>query len=343
MRIAQVAPLYESVPPRLYGGTERVVSWLTEELVARGHEVTLFAAGDSVTGARLIPVCPRGLRLDAVPPEPIMTHVAELGAVADRLEEFDVVHAHIDFLAFSPGRLSRVPFVHTLHGRLDLPGQREAFAAFPDAALVSISDHQRLPLSGLGLNWRATVPHGLPLGGIPVAGGSGRGGYLAFLGRIAPEKDPAVAIAVAHEVGIPLRIAAKVDPADRAFYEAEIRPLIDGTFVQYLGEIDDEEKWKFLGEARCLLFPIDWPEPFGITLIEALACGTPVVARPCGAVPEIVVDGETGWLGDTVRELADAVRRVDRIDRARCRAAVIDRFSVGTMTDGYERVYRELL
>jgi glycosyltransferase involved in cell wall biosynthesis len=342
MRIAQVAPLYESVPPRLYGGTERVVSWLTEELVRRGHEVTLFASGDSATRARLVATCPRGLRLDAAPPDALMAHVAELGAVADRIHEFDVVHAHIDHPAFLLGRFARVPFVHTLHGRLDLPGQRETFAAFPHAALVSISDHQRSPLADLGLNWRATVHHGLPLGAIPVATGSGRGGYLAFLGRISREKGPVDAIAVAHEVGIPLRIAAKVDPSDREYYEREVRPLIDGTFVQFVGEVDDEEKWKFLGEARCLLFPIDWPEPFGITLIEAMASGTPVVARPRGAVPEIVVDGETGWLGESVRELADAVRRVDRIDRARCRATVAQRFSVAAMTDGYERVYRAL-
>jgi glycosyltransferase involved in cell wall biosynthesis len=342
MRIAQVAPLYESVPPRLYGGTERVVSWLTEELVRRGHEVTLFASGDSTTRARLVATCPRGLRLDVAARDPLMAHVAELGAVADRLHEFDVVHAHIDYPAFLLGRLAGVPFVHTLHGRLDLSGQRETFAAFPHAALVSISDHQRSPLAGLGLNWRATVHHGLPLDAIPVATGSGRGGYLAFLGRISHEKGPVDAIAVAHEVGIPLRIAAKVDPSDREYYEQEVRPLIDGTFVQFVGEVDDEEKWKFLGEARCLLFPIDWPEPFGITLIEAMASGTPVVARPRGAVPEIVVDGETGWLGETVRELADAVRRVDRIDRTRCRAAVAERFSVAAMTDGYERVYRAL-
>jgi glycosyltransferase involved in cell wall biosynthesis len=342
MQIAQVAPLYESVPPRLYGGTERVVSWLTEELVRRGHDVTLFASGDSVTRARLVATCPRGLRLDSAPRDPLMAHVAALGAVADRLHEFDVVHAHIDFPPFLLGRLARVPFVHTLHGRLDLPGQREAFAAFPDAALVSISDHQRLPLAGLGLNWRATVHHGLPVSAIPVATGSGRGGYLAFLGRVSPEKGPVEAIAIAHEVGIPLRIAAKVDPTDREYYEREVRPLIDGTFVQFIGEIDDDEKWKFLGGARCVLFPIDWPEPFGITLIEALACGTPVVARPRGAVPEILVDGETGWLGDTVGELADAVRRVDRIDRGRCRAVVTERFSVAAMTDRYERVYRGL-
>ena len=342
MRIAQVAPLHESVPPRLYGGTERVVSWLTEELVRRGHEVTLFASGDSSTRARLVAPCARGLRLDAAAPDPLMAHVTELGAVADRLHEFDVVHAHIDFPSFLLGRLAQVPFVHTLHGRLDLPGQREAFAAFPDAALVSISDDQRAPLAGLHLNWRATVYHGMPVDRIPVASGSGRGGYLAFLGRISPEKGPALAIAVAQEVGIPLRIAAKVDAADRTYYEREIRPLIDGTLVQYVGEIGDEEKWKFLGEARCLLFPIDWPEPFGITLIEALACGTPVVARSRGSVPEIVVDGETGWVGETVRELADAVRRVERIDRDRCRAAVTERFSVAAMTDGYERVYRGL-
>lgn len=342
MRIAQVAPLYESVPPRLYGGTERVVWWLTEELVRRGHEVTLFASADSRTSARLVPCAARGLRLDERPPDPVMAHVAELGAVADRLDEFDIIHCHADFPAFLLGRLARTPCVHTLHGRLDIPGLAATFAAFPRTPLVSISDAQRRPLAGLDLDWRATVHHGLPMDDVATSGGGGHGGYLAFLGRLSPEKNPKAAIEVAHAVGVPLRIAAKTDAIDRDYFEREVRPLIDGTFIQHVGEIGDEEKAKFLREALCLLFPIDWPEPFGLAMIEALACGTPVVARPRGSVPEVLVEGETGWLGESVEELAAAVRRVEQIDRERCRAVAAARFSVQTMTDHYERVYRGL-
>jgi glycosyltransferase involved in cell wall biosynthesis len=342
MRIAQVAPLYESVPPRLYGGTERVVAWLADALVRRGHDVTLFASADSTTTARLVPCAPRGLRLDDGTPDPLLAHVAEVGMVASRLDEFDVVHCHADVVAFPLG-LAGTPVVHTLHGRLDVPGLGDALAAYPRNPLVSISDRQRAPVAALALNWRATVHHGLDVDAIPVAPSGGQGGYLAFLGRMSPEKGPALAIAVAHEVGIPLRMAAKTDALDRDYYERELRPLIDGTFVQYVGEIGDDEKWKFLGEALCLLFPIDWPEPFGLAMIEALACGTPVVARPVGSVPEIIADGETGWLGDGVAELAAGVRRVERLDRARCRTVARERFSIASMTDGYERVYHQLL
>jgi glycosyltransferase involved in cell wall biosynthesis len=343
MRIAQVAPLIESVPPRLYGGTERVVAWLSDELVRRGHDVTVFATADSRTSARLVACAPRGLRLDEARSDPLFVHVAQLGAVADRLDDFDVVHCHVDHLAFLLGRLTRTPFVHTLHGRLDLAGLDRTFAAFPRTPLVSISTSQRRPLATLALNWRATVYHGLPIDDIPFTPGGGQGGYLAFLGRMSRDKGVIAAIQVAHEVGIPLRIAAKTDPADRDYYERELRGLIDGTFIQYVGEIGDEEKWKFLGGALCLLFPIDWPEPFGLVTIEALACGTPVVARPCGAVPEIVRDGETGWLGDSVADLAAGVRRVEAIDRVRCREVVTQQFSVTAMASGYERVYAELL
>lgn len=343
MRIAQIAPLFESVPPRLYGGTERVVSWLTEELVRRGHDVTLFAAGDSQTSARLIPCAPRGLRLDAHVADPLFAHLAQLGTIADQLADFDVVHSHIDVPALLLGRLTTTPCVHTLHGRLDIPGLSATFAAFPRAPLVSISDSQRAPFASLDLNWRATVHHGLPIDEIPAPTGRGQGGYLAFLGRLSPEKGPADAIAVANAVGIPLRMAAKTDAVDRAYFDRELRPRIDGTFIQYVGEIGDDEKWKFLGDAQCLLFPVDWPEPFGLAMIEALACGTPIVARPRGAVPEVVIDGETGWLGETVPALAAAVRRIERIDRERCRAVAVERFSVAAMTDRYERVYRDLL
>jgi glycosyltransferase involved in cell wall biosynthesis len=341
MRIAQVAPLFESVPPQLYGGTERVVSWLTETLVRRGHHVTLFASRDSVTAARLVPTAARGLRLEEAEIDPVAAHIAELGMVADHLNEFDLVHCHTDYPAFLLGRLTSTPVLHTLHGRLDLPAWPYVCRAFPRTPLVSISDSQRAPLAGLDLDWRATVHHGLPVDDIPFTENGGQG-YLAFLGRFSPQKGPETAVAVARAVGIPLRMAAKVDPQDRAYFESSVRPLIDGTLVQYVGEIGDDEKWKFLGEALCLLFPIDWPEPFGLAMIEALACGTPVVARPCGSVPEIVIDGETGWLADTVDDLARAVRRIEAIDRSRCRQEVETRFSVAAMADGYERVYRDL-
>lgn len=343
MRIAQIAPLFESVPPMLYGGTERVVAWLTESLVRRGHDVTLFASGDSRTTARLRPVVPRGLRLDPRPPDATAAHVAELGELAADLRAFDVVHSHVDLHGLLLGRFAPTPFVHTLHGRLDMPGLADVYRVFAHAPLVSISNSQRRPLAPLGLNWRATVYHGLPLDRIPVPARGGQGGYLAFLGRLSPEKGVTIAIDVARAVGIPLRIAAKVDPVDREYFERMVRPRIDGTLVQYVGEIGDDEKWKFLGEALCLLFTIDWPEPFGLAAIEALACGTPVVARPCGAVPEIIAPGDTGWLAESVPALADAVRRVDALDRARCRDVVTRRFSVEAMTAAYEAVYRNLV
>jgi glycosyltransferase involved in cell wall biosynthesis len=342
MRIAQVAPLFESVPPKLYGGTERVVSWLTEALVDRGHEVTLFASADSVTSARLIATQEQGIRLGKGPVDGHAAHLVQLGAVTERAREFDVIHCHTDYAPFLLGQVLPTPLVHTLHGRLDLPSWTDVCRTFPDTPLVSISDSQRAPLARLPLNWRATVYHGLPIDGIPFEARGGQGGYLAFLGRFAPEKGPEMAVAVARKVGIPLRIAAKVDPADREYFEASVRPLIDGTLVQWVGEIGDDEKWKFLGEALALLFPIDWPEPFGLAMIEALACGTPVIARPCGSVPEIVVDGETGILGGTVDDLAAGVRRVEQIDRQRCRQVAEKRFSVDAMTASYERVYREL-
>jgi glycosyltransferase involved in cell wall biosynthesis len=341
MRIAQIAPLFESVPPRLYGGTERVVSWLTEELVRRGHEVTLFASGDSRTSARLRAPYPRGLRLDPSPPDPIALHTIELAQAFERAGDFDVIHCHLDYLAFPYARLVRTPVVHTLHGRLDLRHLLHLFGQFPEAALVSISDNQRGPLGALTLNWRATVHHGLPLDDIPWRD-RGAGGYLAFLGRISQEKRPDLAIEVAKQLGLPLRIAAKIDDADRRYFEREIRAALNHPLVEFVGELDEPQKWTFLADARCLLFPIDWPEPFGIAMIESLACGTPVVARPCGSVPEIIRDGEVGFLGETVEQLVAAVKRIDVIDRAQCRRYAEQRFSVTVMTDGYEAVYREL-
>lgn len=341
LRIAQVAPLYERVPPPQYGGTERVVSFLTEELVRRGHEVTLFATDDSETRAVLNGIAPRALRLRASGTERWAYHVLELGEVFERAAEFDLIHCHLDFLAFPFSRLVRTPSVHTLHGRLDLPFLRPVFAYFRDVPLVSISNHQRLPLSEFDLRWVATVYHGLPLAS--YCAGDGRGGYLAFLGRIAPEKRPDLAINVAKRVGLPLKIAAKVDPADRAYFEHEIRPLLDNPLVEFIGEIDDAAKPAFLRDALALLFPVDWPEPFGLAMIEALACATPVIARPCGSVPEVIEDGLTGFLADTVEDMAAAVRRLNRLDRDNCRRTVEARFSVEAMVNRYEAVYRRLV
>ena len=342
MKIAQIAPLFESVPPRLYGGTERVVSWLTEELVRRGHDVTLFASGDSQTAARLVSAYPRGLRLEPAPPDSTALHTIELAQAFERAGQFDVMHCHVDYLAFPYARLVETPVVHTLHGRLDLRHLLHLFAQFPEAPLVSISDSQRTPLRELPLNWRATVYHGLPIADIPWQPRP-KGGYLAFLGRISPDKRPDLAIEVAKHLGVPLRIAAKVDESDRHYFDKKIRPLLNHPLIEYVGEVGEPAKWEFLGDARCLLFPIDWPEPFGITMIEALACGTPVVARPCGSVREIVRDGEVGFLGETVEQLAAAVERVETIDRASCRQYAEERFSVGAMTDHYEAVYHQLV
>jgi glycosyltransferase involved in cell wall biosynthesis len=340
LRIAQVSPLYERVPPALYGGTERVVAHLTDELVRRGHKVTLFATADSRTAAELIGVVPRALRLDGPMPDPLAPHVIELAEVFERAAEFDVIHCHVDYLAFPFGRLVATPTLHTLHGRLDLAALLPVFRRFSDVPVVTISDAQRLPLRGVPVNWASTVHHGLPL---DLYAFSPRGGrYLAFLGRLSPEKRPDLAIAVAQRTGLPLKIAAKVDPADRAYFEREIAPLLDDPLVDFMGEIDDEAKNAFLGDALALLLPVDWPEPFGLAMIEAMACGTPVIARPCGSVPEIVVPGLSGFIVDSVDEMVEAVKRADSIDRAACRRQFEERFSVARMADGYEALYRRL-
>jgi glycosyltransferase involved in cell wall biosynthesis len=340
VRIAQVSPLYERVPPRLYGGTERVVSYLTEELVRRGHAVTLFASGDSETRARRVSTAPRALRLDGALADPLAAHIVQLAEVFRRAREFDVIHCHVDYLAFPFGRLVRTPTVHTLHGRLDLPFLQQVYEYFADVPLVSISRAQRAPLASLNVRWAATVHHGLPLERFPFT--PAPGAYFAFIGRISPEKRLDLAIAVARRVGIPLKIAAKIDATDRAYYEQEIRPLMAHPLVEYVGEIDDVSKPGFLGGALALLFPIDWPEPFGLAMIEALACGTPVITRACGSVPEVMVDGVTGFIGDTVDDLVEAAKRIDTVDRAACRRHVEARFSVERMADDYESVYRDI-
>jgi glycosyltransferase involved in cell wall biosynthesis len=338
MRIAQIAPLFEPVPPKLYGGTERVVGGLTEELIRRGHEVVLFASGDSHTSAHLVPCSRRALRLDPAAGDPAAYVSAQVGRVARLARSFDLIHNHVGHLAFALARLVPVPTISTMHGRLDLPEIADLFEEFDDVALVSISDAQRAPLPDA--RWAGTVYNGIDVGRFTVRERSGQ--YLAFLGRVSPEKGPARAIEIARAAGMPLRMAAKVDPADRDYFEMVVRPMLNRPDVEFIGEIDEAAKSEFLGNAYAYLFPIDWPEPFGITMVEAMACGTPVIATAAGSVPEIVDHGRTGFICRTIEEMIDAVAAVPRIDRRRCRAHVEARFTVARMTDGYEAVYRRV-
>jgi glycosyltransferase involved in cell wall biosynthesis len=338
VRIAQVAPLYESVPPQLYGGTERVVSYLTEELVRLGHEVTLFASGDSTTSARLIPACERALRLDDRCRDHLAHQVLMLEEVAKRAASFDVIHYHIDYFHYPLSRRQTVPQVTTLHGRLDLPELAPLYLEFREMPVVSISDAQRAPLPHAG--WVETVHHGLP--GDLLRFSSGPGRYLAFLGRASREKRLDRAIEIARLAGVELWVAAKVDPADRAYFEAEIEPLLAAPHVRFVGEIGEHEKSEFLGGALALLFPIDWPEPFGLVMIEAMACGTPVIAYPHGSVPEVVEPGVTGLLVEGVEAAAAAVEQVRSLDRAACRRAFETRFSAERMARDYVALYERL-
>jgi glycosyltransferase involved in cell wall biosynthesis len=339
MRIAQIATLYESVPPAAYGGIERVVSWLTEGLVARGHDVTLFASGDSRTDARLIAATATSLREIEHTADPQAFHFAMLEQVVRRSNEFDIIHFHTDYSSFPFARRLACPHVTTLHWRLDVPGLAPLYREFADVPVVSISDAQRAPLPWL--NWHGTVYHGLPASCLryqPTAGD-----YLAFLGRIAPAKRPDLAIEIARRAGMPIKLAAKIDNGDRWYYDGSIAALMRAPGVDYLGELGDEAKAAFLGHARALLFPLDWPEPFGLVMIEALACGTPVVAFGRGAVPEIIEDGVTGFVVDNVQEAVQALGRVGEIDRAACRAAFEARFTVERMVDDYEAVYASVV
>lgn len=338
MRIAQVAPLWESVPPQLYGGTERVVAFLTDELVRLGHDVTLFASGDSRTAARLMPAYPTALRLGSCG-DSLAPHVLLVEQAATRAESFDVIHFHLSQLHLPVARRLRVAHVTTLHGRLDLPELVPLYQEFRDVPVVSISDAQRKPLAGAG--WAGTVHHGLPLDLLEFHPGPGE--YLAFVGRISPEKRVDRAIAIATACGFPLRIAAKVDPADRDYFEREIRPLLDNPLVEFIGEIGDADKGDFLGGAMALLFPIDWPEPFGLVMIEALACGVPVVAFRRGSVPEVIDHGTTGFIVDTIDEAIEATRAVRRLNRRGCRAAFERRFGVTRMAEDYLRIYQRLV
>lgn len=340
MRIAQVSPLYESVPPRLYGGTERVVSYLTEELVRQGHDVTLFASGDSLTSARLRSTCDKSLRLTgSAAVGGLAHHLYLLEKVLQAADDFDIIHFHLDYLPFSLIRRCDLPAVTTLHGRLDIPDLHPLFREFDDMNLISISNAQRSPVPWAG--WLETVHHGLPL---DLYRPSARpGNYLAFLGRISPEKRVDRAIAIARSVGIPLRIAAKVDVADHEYFESEIRGLLNHPLVEFLGEIAEAEKGAFLRDARALLFPIDWPEPFGLVMIEAMACGTPVIAFRGGSVVEIIEDGVTGFIVDSIDEAIQATSCVTRIDRQLCRRVFERRFSAQRMCWDYIRAYTRVI
>jgi glycosyltransferase involved in cell wall biosynthesis len=339
LRIAQVAPLCESVPPQLYGGTERVVAFLTDELVRQGHDVTLFASGDSHTMASLVPACPKALRLGGQTRDDLAPHVLMIERVAQYASEFDIIHFHIAQVHLPVVRRLPVAHVTTMHGRLDLPELRPLYREFDDIPVVSISDAQRTPLPEA--RWAGTVYHGLPPDLLQFHPEPGT--YLAFLGRISPEKRVDRAIAIATACELPLRIAAKVDPVDGDYFEREIRPLLDNPLVDFIGEIGEQQKSEFLGGAKALLFPIDWPEPFGLVMIEALACGVPVIAFRGGSVPEVIDHGVTGFIVDTLEEAFEATRRIDLVDRHVCRAVFERRFSVSRMAGDYLQLYRQLM
>jgi len=330
-------PLIEAVPPLLYGGTERVVSTLTEALVRQGHDVTLFASGDSRTAARLVPCAARALRLDDALKDAVAYTLIELDMVYERADAFDIIHNHCDYYAFPCAHRSDTPTVTTMHGRLDLPEVRCLDARFPAQRLVSISDAQRAALPDA--NWLATVYNGIDLTNYHFRPDAGD--YLVFLGRISPEKRPDRAIEIARDTGMRLVIAAKVDPEDRDYYDHAIAPLIDDhAQIEFIGEVDERGKDAVLGGAYASLFPIDWPEPFGLTMVEAMATGTPVIAYRAGSVDEVVVDGVTGFISETVHGMVEAVGRIGEIDRRACRERVERHFSAEAMADGYERVYR---
>src|SRR5580704_7458708 len=341
LRIAQVSPLYESVPPKLYGGTERVVSYLTEELVRQGHDVTLFASGDSFTSARLVPCSPRALRLDPACIDQVAHQFVMLDNVVEHVtqNEFDVVHFHIDYFHFPISRAYNIPQLTTLHGRLDLPDLQPLYNRYPEMRVVSISNAQRKPLPQA--NWIGNVYHGLPADALTA--GEGAGKYLAFIGRICPEKRVDRAIEIATRIGLPLKIAAKVDRADRDYYESKIKPLLQQPGIEFVGEIREDQKSEFLGNASALLFPIDWPEPFGLAMIEAMACGTPTLAFRCGSVPEIVTPGLSGQIVETVDEAVAAMENLLTMDRAGVRRAFEDRFTASRMALDYVSLYESIV
>jgi glycosyltransferase involved in cell wall biosynthesis len=338
MRIAQVAPLAEAVPPKLYGGTERVVAYLTDALVELGHDVTLFASGDSATKATLSPVWPRALRLDPEVKDHFAPMFMQLETVARRAHEFDVIHSHLDYFGYPLLRRLGTPSVTTLHGRLDLPELPALYRLYGDVPVVSISNSQRVPLPEA--NFVATVLHGLPQN--LLSKGEGRGGYLAFLGRVSPEKAPDAAIRIAARAGIPLKIAAKVDRVDQEYFKTTVEPLLGQSDVEFIGEIREDQKQEFLGNATALVFPIAWREPFGLVMIEAMACGTPVVAFRNGSVPEVLEDAVTGFIVHSEDQAVEAVQRIGTLDRARIRGEFERRFTAQRMAQNYLKLYAGL-
>lgn len=339
MKIAQVSPLYESVPPRLYGGTERVVHNITEELVQRGHEVTLFASGDSITNAKLISPCKRSLRMDDSCIDPYSTHVKMIEMVEKESYKFDIIHSHIDYMYYPVIRRKKKPHITTLHGRLDLPEYIDLYKEFDDIPLVSISKSQRTPV--WFANWQGNVYHGLPVNHYKFNPNGGN--YLSFIGRISPEKRVDRAIEIAIGANIPIRIAAKVDKADKEYYEAKIKPMLSHPLVEFLGEVGEQEKEQILGNSLGFIYAIDWPEPFGLGMIEAMACGTPVIAYNCGSVPEVVDENITGFIVNSQSEAINAVKKLPQLSRAECRKTFERRFSAKRMVDDYLNLYQKLL
>jgi glycosyltransferase involved in cell wall biosynthesis len=340
MRIAQISPLYESVPPKSYGGTERIVSYLTEELVRQGHDVTLFASGDSLTRAELKAICPASLRTSKNCKDPLAHHMVMLEKVFQCAPEFDIIHNHVDYLAYSLFRRSNVPTVTTLHLRLDIPDLEYLYQEFDDMPLISISDSQRRPLNNA--NWQKTVYHGLPPELYkPYYNPAGE--YFAFLGRISPEKRVDRAMEIAKRCNTPIKIAAKIEKIERDYYDQEIKHLMEHPLVEFIGEIPQNEKNSFLGNARALLFPIDWPEPFGLVMIEAMACGLPVIAWNNGSVPEIIEEGKNGYIVQSMDEAVAAGEKIDRIDRRVCRKIFENRFSAKRMTKDYLSLYKQMI
>ncbi len=339
MRIAQVAPLAESVPPKLYGGTERVISWLIEELIELGHEVTLFASGESATSATLVPVWPRALRLGRPKSDPAVAQTALLEILAHHAQRFDVIHCHTDWTHLPLVTRLGVPFLTTLHNRLDTPGLPDVVGQFPAAPFISISNDQRRPLAGA--NWLGTIFHGLPADSLRPSFSAGS--YLAFLGRLTPDKGPETAIRLARAVKMPLRIAAKLPRAERGYFKEQIEPLVDGKQIQIIGEVNERTKHSFLANASALLFPIDWPEPFGLVMIEAMACGTPVIAFRRGSVPEVIDHGVTGFIVDDEEQAMQAIKHVPELDRKRVRSGFERRFTSRRMAEDCVRHYQLLL
>jgi len=340
MRIAQIAPLHEAVPPKFYGGTERVVSYLTDALVDLGHEVTLFASGDSQTKATLDAAWPKALRLDPSIRDANAPHAVLLENVRRRAHEFDVLHFHLDYMPFSLFSQMNTPFVTTLHGRLDLPELQPVFNTFPNAPVVSISDSQRLPLQQAA--WQNTIYHGLPEN-LLTPQLHKKPEYLAFLGRICPEKRADLAIKISAQSGLPLKIAAKVDKVDQEYFKTTIEPLLSQAHVEFVGEINEQQKPEFLSGAKALLFPIDWSEPFGLVMIEAMACGTPVIAFNRGSVPEVIDHGVTGFICEDVQGAVGALQRLDELSRTEIRAQFERRFTARTMAQNYVDSYTSLL